>query len=305
MIRAAEQKAFQVKESEEPQGTLSALFILAKPGIVAAVTLSGFTGMVVAGRALPDAATAAACLASLFLMATGSAIINCVLDRRMDEQMERVSARSAALKRVGTAPALGTATLLTTAAVALASSLLSSRVALLLLAASLSYTLYYTLFLKRHTPWAALLGGLPGAFPVLIGHAAVSPQPGRASFALFLVMLIWQPSHFWLLSLSHQEEYRAAGVPVLPLVRGVKFTRACIYLGVSLLLPASLLLHYAGPCSSWYAACATLLGAGYLLACHSFLSATPDRGVNYRAAFRSSILYILVLFGLIIADLSL
>lgn len=305
MIRTAEQKSFEEKESEAPQGAFSALFILAKPGIVAAVTLSGFTGMVVAGRGLPDIATAASCLVSLILMATGSAIINCVMDRRMDEQMERVSARSAALRRVGAAPALATAMLLTTAAVALSSSLLSSRVALLLLAASLSYTLYYTLFLKRHTPWAALLGGLPGAFPVLIGHAAISAHPGRASLALFVIMLIWQPPHFWLLSLAHQEEYRAAGVPVLPLVKGERFTSRCIYLGVAALVPASLLLHYAGPCSSWYAACATLLGASYLLLCHNVIFGERCKDAGYRVAFRGSIIYILMLFGLIIADLSL
>jgi heme o synthase len=305
MIQAAEQKSFEVKESEGQQGAFCALFTLAKPGIVAAVTLSGFTGMVVAGRGLPEVATAVSCLTSLFLMAAGSAIINCVMDRRMDEQMERVSARSAALRRIGTAQALATATLLTTAAVALSSSLLNSRVALLLLAASLSYTLYYTLFLKRHTPWAALLGGLPGAFPVLIGHAAISAHPGRGSLALFLIMLIWQPPHFWLLSLAHQQEYRAAGVPVLPLVQGGRFTRRCIFLGVAALLPAPLLLHYAGPCSPWYAACATLLGASYLFLCHKVLSGDSCKAAGYRVAFRGSIIYILMLFGLIIADLSL
>lgn len=118
---------------------------------------------------------------------------------------------------------------------------------------ALSNTLYHTLSLKRHPHWAAVLEGLPGAFPVLIGHAAVTATPGRASLALFLIMPIWQPPHFWLLSLSNREEYRAAGVPVLPLVKGERFTKSCTYLGVAALMPASLLLWQHGPCSTGYA----------------------------------------------------
>lgn len=300
MIRTATDNGLQLKESTILSGC-GALFILTKPGIVAAVTLSGLTGMVVAGRGLPDMGTGFCCVASLLLMAAGSAITNNVLDRRMDRQMARLTLRSAALGRVGTGPALAAAIALATASVALASALLNTRTALLLLAAAVSYSLYYTLFLKRHTHWAAVLGGLPGAFPVLIGHAAVMSQPDRASLALFLIMLIWQPPHFWLLSLSHREEYRAAGVPVLPLVMGERFTKRCIYLGVAALIPASLLLRQGGPCSTGYAACALGLGICYLLACRYFMT----NRVDYRAAFRGSIAYILVLFTVICADLCL
>jgi heme o synthase len=300
MIKAAEQSEICAEEAAAPPGVCGALFILAKPGIVAAVTLSGFTGMIVAGRGLPDLSTGMACAASLLLMAAGSALTNSVLDRNMDEQMERLTLRSAALKRVGTAKASLTALSLTAVAVALATALLSTPAALLLVAAAFSYTLYYTLFLKRHTPWAAVLGGLPGAFPILIGQAAVTPHLDTGSLGLLLVMLLWQPPHFWLLSLSHREEYRAAGVPVLPLVKGETFTRTCIYLGVAALTPAALLLRYFGPCSDAFAAFAFISGGIYLAACHCFLV-----NEKYRAAFRASILYILSLFVVIIADLCL
>lgn len=283
-----------------PSGLCGSLFILAKPGIVAAVTVSGLIGMIVAGKGLPAPGTGFAAAASLLLMAAGSALTNSVLDREMDRQMERLSLRSAALRRVGLAKAAAAAVSLTAAAVALAFAALNTATALLLVAASASYIVYYTLFLKRHTPWAALLGGLPGALPVLVGHAAVNPHPDMASLALFLIMLIWQPPHFWLLSLSHREEYRAAGVPVLPVVKGEDFTKACIYLGVAALIPASLLLHYIGPCSSGYAACTFLFGCCYLVACHFFM--TGDR---HRAAFRGSILYLLSLFAVITVDLCL
>ena len=299
MIRTATEGRLQLKESSPPLGGCGALFILAKPGIVAAVTLSGFTGMVVAGRGLPEAGTGCACIASLLMMAAGSAVTNNVLDRRMDRQMERLAVRSAALKRVGTVPAVAAAIALTTSAVVIASLLLNTGAALLLIAAFLSYTLYYTLLLKRHTMWAAVFGGVPGALPVLIGQAAVTVHPDAGSLALFLLMLIWQPTHFWLLSLSHLEEYRGAGVPILPLVKGVRYTRVCIQLGVSALLPASLLLRYVGSCSSMGGACLLLLGCCYLFACCYFMT----NGANYRAAFRCSIAYLLLLFTLIIADI--
>jgi heme o synthase len=280
--------------------TFGALFLLAKPGIVAAVTLSGFTGMVLARRGIPPLVTALPCIASLLLMGASSALINNILDRRMDAQMARLSARTAALKLVGTGNALLAATTLCLASLAVASTLLNPLVALLLVAAAASYTVYYTLCLKRHTHWAAAFGGVPGAFPVLIGHAAVTARPDAAALALFLIMLVWQPPHFWLLSLCHCPEYRSAGVPVLPAVKGEPFTRRCIYLGVTALLPAPLLLWLTGPCSGSYALSASALGAAYLFACHHFMTAAA----NYRAAFRISIVYLLLLFTLIIGDLS-
>lgn len=299
MIRTAAGERLQLRESPSPAGCCGALFLLAKPGIVAAVTLSGFTGMVVAGKGLPEAASALSCLISLLLMAAGSALINNVLDCRIDQQMGRLARRSAALRRVGKGTALAVAALMGGAALLLSSTHLNARATALLIAAALSYTLYYTLFLKRHSHWAALLGGLPGALPILIGQAAVTPRFDAATLALFLVMLIWQPPHFWLLSLFHREEYRAAGLPVLPLVKGEKFTRSCIYLGVALLTPAALLVGQLGSGSTGYALCTALLGLSYLAACHRFLS----KGSRYRAAFKSSILYLMLLFSLIVADL--
>ena len=301
MIRTAAQSGLQLKERSPLLGAFSAIFILAKPGIVAAVTLSGFAGMVVAGRTLPEARTAISGLASLLLMAMGSALVNSVLDRRMDRRMVRLAGRNAALERLGSGPALASAAALTCAALAIASTELNPRVVLLLVAASLSYALCYTVLLKPHTHWAAVLGGLPGAIPVLVGQAAVTPAPDRASLTLFLILLLWQPPHFWLLSLCHLEEYRAAGVPVLPLVKGESSTKTCICLCALALIPASLLLWHAGPCSRGYALCALALGGGFLLACRHYLKI----GTDYRPLFKGSIVYLVLLLGVIIVDLSL
>ena len=294
MIETASENGGTLKEPASLLEGCGALFILAKPGIVAAVALSGFTGMVMAGKGLPETRTGLACLASLLLMAAGSALANSVLDRHMDRRMERLTLRSHALNTVGTVAAITAAITLTSCAVLIALALLSSKAALLLIAAALFYTIYYTLFLKRRTPWAAVLGGLPGALPVLIGQCAVTERLDPGSLTLFLIMLIWQPPHFWLLSLSHQREYRAAEVPILPLVQGDR-----IYLGVGALIPASLLLRFGGPCSTGCAACAALFGCSYLLGCRYFIC----NGDNYSAAFKGSIAYVLSLFALIVVDI--
>ena len=134
-----------------------------------------------------------------------------------------------------------------------------------------------------------------------MGHATVTGRLDWGSLALFLIMLIWQPPHFWFLALSHREDYRAAGVPVLPLVKGENFTRSCIYAGLAALIPATLLPALAGPCSSGYAACTFLLGSSYLAGCRRLM----NHGARYRAAFSCSIAYLLLLFLLIITDLCL
>ena len=290
-----------IKAATIPSRACGDLCTLAKPGIVGAVALSGFTGMVLAARGVPPAAAVFPCVASLLLMAAGAALTNSVLDQGMDRQMERLMQRSAALARLGSGTALAAACAFTAAAVAISAALMNKSALLLLVGAAAGYTLIYSLALKRSTPWAAVLGGVPGALPVLVGHAAVAARPDAAGLSLFVIMMIWQPPHFWLLSLAHGEEYRKAGVPVLPLVKGEPFTRLCIYLGIAALIPATLLLHCIGPCSTAYACCAFLLGSCYLISCRYLIV----RAGNYRAAFRGSIAYLLLLFTLIIIDLCL
>jgi len=301
MIKTAAVKGARLKEPSAECGPLGDLCTLAKPGIVAAVAFSGLTGMVLAAKGLPHPATAFPCVASLLLMAAGAAISNSVLDQGMDREMARLTQRSAALARLGSKTALAAACALTAAAAALSAALLNGTAVKLLLVAAASYTLFYSPLLKRSTHWAAVLGGVPGALPVLIGDAAVAAAPAPAGWSLFLIMLIWQPPHFWLLCLAHGDEYRKAGIPVLPLVKGERFAKVCIHLGIAALIPATLLLHYLGPCSAAYALGAFLLGSCYLLSCSYLVNSAG----NYRAAFRGSIAYLLLLFTLIIIDLCL
>lgn len=280
-------------------GYAAALLLLAKPGIVAAVLLSGFTGMVLAERRWPDAGSALACMASLFLAATGSAMLNNVLDFPLDVQMERLRTRVVALERAGRKRVLATAVVAIIAALAMALRYLNLLAFVLTLTAVLSYTLLYTLRLKRHSPWGAVPGGVPGALPVLIGYAATGHPIGFGGIILFSVMLLWQPPHFWALALSHRHDYAAAGLPVLPVVYGERYTKLLVFIYATALIPASLSLRLFGYCTVWYAGAALVGGGAFLTTC-CFTMVRNDRPAT---AFSASVLYLLFLLAAILCDI--
>jgi protoheme IX farnesyltransferase len=279
--------------------SLASFIILMKPGIVVAVLLAGFAGMVLAARGMPDSQTCLICLASLFLAAAGSAMINGVLDARMDLRMARLQTRVAALEKAGRGRVLATALTGIGIALFLAFRFLGSLAFLLILAAVLTYTLLYTLLLKRSSPWGTVAGGIPGALPVLIGYAAMVHSFGLDSIILFTVMLLWQPPHFWSLALEYRRDYLAAGVPVLAVTHGEKYAGILILLYATALLPASLSLWLFGFCSIWYAVCALLSGVAFLGACYLFIC----RSRHFAMAFNASILYLMFLFAAIIGDI--
>ena len=280
-------------------GRAFALARLTKPGIVAAVLLSGFTGMVLASQGWPDGRTALVCLACLFLAAAGSAVINGVLDAPLDLRMARLQKRVAALETAGRKQVTAIALTGIGMALVLALRYLGPLASCLILAAVLSYTLLYTLRLKRRSPWGAVPGGIPGALPALIGYAAAAHTLRLDAVILFAVMLLWQPPHFWALALEYRHDYTAAGLPVLPAVQGETYTRLLIFVYATALLPASLALWLFGFCSPWYAGGALACWGGFLAACYFFLV----RRRRCAVAFRASVLYLMLLFAAIVGDI--
>ncbi|HTG81932.1 MAG TPA: protoheme IX farnesyltransferase, partial [Geobacteraceae bacterium] len=259
--------------------------------------LAGYAGMVTAARGFPEPRTAAVCLASLLLSATGAAMLNCILDRPLDRNMERLRERVRALDAIGTARLLFVALACIAAALSLALTL-NLLAFLLVLSAVVLYTLVYTLVLKRRFAWGAVPGGIPGALPVLIGQAAVAGTVDTAGLILFTVIFLWQPPHFWVLALRHGNDYRAAGLPVLPVACGERYTRGMILLFTSALLPATLALSLTGRCPSLFAAAAVALWLWFLTACirHAVMAS------RYERAFRASVIYLTVLLLAVILD---
>jgi heme o synthase len=287
--------------AERTGGWFGSAVLIAKPGIAGGVAVAGIAGMVLAGRGVPPPQVLLVCLSSILLAASGSAILNGIFDSRMDARMARLSGRVAAMRRVGIRGALGLALLLVLCGLLLAYRYLNGTAALLVLAAVFSYTVLYTLLFKRRSPYGTIPGGIPGALPVLIGYSAVSGRIGLDGWILFLVMLLWQPPHFWALALKYQDQYREAGIPVLPVARGETFTRVLIFLYAVALLPMTLALWAFGYCSGLFAAAAALLWAGFLLS--SYRNTVMRR--RYGRAFGASIVYLMLLLAALVLDVTL
>jgi protoheme IX farnesyltransferase len=261
--------------------------------------LTGFSGMVLARRGVPAPGEAILTLACLLAAAGGSAALNTVLDARMDERMPRLSRRVAALQALGGGNVAAAAIAAIAGSLLLSALFLNGTVTLLLAAAAAGYALLYTLVWKRRSPYGTIPGALPGALPVLVGYAAVNPRLGMDGIILFLILVLWQPPHFWALALRHQEEYRAAGVPVLPVTMGEPYTKVLIFLYAAALPPLSLSLWGLGYLSSRFAWAALALGGGFLAVFYRETVATK----RYGRAFAASIVYLVLLLLALLADL--
>jgi protoheme IX farnesyltransferase len=277
----------------------ASIVLLSRPGILALVALAGFCGMVMAVGSLPDGRIAGLTIFCLLLSAAGSAMINSVLDYPLDIKMKRLQSRVDALRHLGRNRAMLLAGGLIIVSLMIAYRYLNALTALLALSAVLTYTVPYTLWLKRCSPFGAVPGGIPGALPVLVGYAAVAGAIQTRAMLLFLIVFLWQPPHFWIFALKHREDYIKSGVPVLPAVMGEKLTKSFILLHAAALLPASFALGFFGAFSIWYMGFAALSSVIFVVAC--YLCVVRDRSLG--VAFRASIIYLLFLFLAIIIDI--
>jgi protoheme IX farnesyltransferase len=164
------------------------------------------------------------------------------------------------------------------------------------------YTVVYTMWLKRWTPQNIVIGGAAGAFPPMIGWAAVTGGVDLAPVALFLLIFMWTPPHFWALALYRSGDYARAGVPMLPVVAGARATKVQMLVYTVLLFPLALAPWALGVTGMLYAAAATILGALFILAAVRVWFDSGERAARQMFAF--SILYLFLLFTLIIVDRS-
>ncbi|MCX7632170.1 MAG: protoheme IX farnesyltransferase [Turneriella sp.] len=225
---------------------MRALLRLAKGTIIFTVVITGLTGMLMARRFVPPLVETGAILVSLAFSSAASALINNLLDYEMDKKMPRTRWRAELIDQIGKKWLWLIA--LSMAALSFVPLLLLARyvAAVLTACAILSYTVWYTLYLKRTGPFGAIAGGLPGALPVLIGGYGVSDRFAADIWLLFIFMMFWQPAHFWVLSLKLAQEYAAGGVPVLPVVYGDNYTRLYILIYGLSLPPLALAMGLAG-----------------------------------------------------------
>ena len=271
--------------------------ILSKPGIIISVAFTGLAGMVVANRALPSGQAVFLCVISLLLSAGGAAILNNLLDKKIDRQMTRLNKRVEALRTLGDRNAWVISILMMVVALAVSFSYFNYVTTALILLAILSYTLIYTLFLKRTSPFGTILGGIPGALPVLIGYTAIKPVPQFDAIIVFVFMMLWQPPHFWVLAQKYRKDYEKAGINVLPVALGTKYTNMLILIYSLSLIPLTFILWLTGTNTVYFAAFAAICGIyfNYLVV----KSVLGNRG--YGKAFSASIIYmLLIMLGIVI-----
>jgi heme o synthase len=281
---------------------------LLKPRVMSLVVFSGLIGLLVAPGYLNPvlAFTAVLCIA---VAAGACGAINMWYDRDIDAVMRRTRLRPIPAGRIEPGAALGFGITLAVGAV-LVMGLAVNHVAAALLALSIGfYVFVYTMWLKRRTPQNIVIGGAAGAFPPVIGWAAVTGSVELIPLLLFAIIFIWTPPHFWSLALFANDDYRRANVPMLPVVAGGKQTRRQIVLYTLVLVPLSLtpwLLGFSGPV---YAVAAGVLGLGFLVSVWRVATDRQDAtGVSLtndapaRAAFKFSIAWLFILFAALAVD---
>jgi heme o synthase len=273
---------------------------LTKPRIMVLLLVTAAGGMVVGAQGLPSAALAAATLGGLALACGGASALNHVLDRDLDSRMHRTARRPVAAGRVAPERALEFGLALSALSFVVLASFVNVVAALLALAGNLFYVLVYTRWLKRTTPQNIVIGGAAGAVPPLVGWAAATGNLALPALFLFLIVFFWTPPHFWALALLIKRDYAAAGVPMLPVVRGEAETARSI-LRYSLVLVAVTLLPVAWRTLGLaYLAAAVALGLALIgLALALRRQTTPVRA---RRLFSFSLAYLALLFVAMAVD---
>ena len=272
---------------------------LLKPRVMSLVVFTGFAGVMVApGEIHPViAAIAILCIA----VATGaSGAINMWYERDLDAQMERTKNRPLPAGRMEPETALTFGVVLAGGSVMVMALGVNYAAAAILGLAIGFYVFIYTIWLKRRTPQNIVIGGAAGAFPPMIGWAAVTGDVSIGGIALFALIFMWTPPHFWALALYKCEEYEKAGVPMLPVVSGVPETKRQILLYTLILLPVSLVPAWIGMASLIWGGVAAVMGVVFIaLAINVWFDVTLRAP---RRMFRFSLLYLSLLFAALIID---
>jgi heme o synthase len=281
---------------------------LLKPRVLTLVVFTGAIGLWVApGHLNPVLAFTAILCITVAAGACGA--INMWYDRDIDAIMRRTRNRPIPAGRIQPGPALGFGVTLAVGSVLVMGLAVNLPAALILALSICFYVFVYTVWLKRRTPQNIVIGGAAGAFPPVIGWAAVTGSVDLIPLVMFAIVFIWTPPHFWSLALWANDDYRRAGVPMLPVVAGAKETRRQILFYTLVLVPLSLVPFFVGFSGPLYGAGAGVLGAVFLERVYHVVTDRQDeagvsltRDMPAKRAFKYSVLYLFALFGVLAID---
>ena len=280
--------------------TVNAYYRLMKPRIIVLLLITTVPAMILADHGIPSLWLIAATLIGGTLAAGSANSINMYLDRDIDQIMRRTRERPLPAHQVSPEQALAFGFWLGAFSFFFLASTVNVLAATLSLAAIAFYVFVYTMWLKRSTVQNIVIGGAAGAAPALVGWAAVTGSLALPAWILFAIVFVWTPPHFWALSMRFAGDYAAAGVPMMPVVRGERETRRQILLYSLLLFATTLVLYPVGDMGPIYLTAAVGLGGVFVYRA-LVLWRRPDANASWRL-FTYSLVYLAALFGAVALD---
>ncbi|WP_245629072.1 heme o synthase [Alicyclobacillus shizuokensis] len=286
-----------------PRGWLDTVKVfieLTKPRIMVLLLFTAYAAAIVARGGIPSLGQSLALLLGLALSTGGAAAVNMWYDRDIDAVMSRTARRPLPMGRVSSRATLAYGITLGVLSVVVLWVFANPLSALLSAAGFVYYAVIYTMWLKRTTPQNIVIGGGAGAFPPLVGWAAVTGHLSVTAWALFAIVFFWTPPHFWALALYKNADYVRAGIPMMPAVRGARTTkRQCVGYAVLLLL-VSLVPWLTGTVHAWYVVAAAAVGVVFLLANLRMWREADETTVWAKRTFLWSLLDLPALFTLLV-----
>ena len=275
-------------------------YALTKPRVVALVVFCAVIGMLLAVPVMIPLRLFVAATLGIWLVAGAAAAVNCLVEQKIDAAMARTNWRPLARGDLTSLETLVFAGTMGGMGLWVLYRFVNPLTMWLTLGTFVGYAIIYTVFLKPATPQNIVIGGASGAMPPVLGWAAVTGEVAPEALLLFLIIFAWTPPHFWSLALYRTEEYRKAGLPMLPVTHGRKYTALHVLL-YTLVLFATSLFPFAYGTSGWaYLIVAIALGVRFVWYGAALYTRYSDNLA--RASFRYSILYLSALFVALLAD---
>ncbi len=273
---------------------------LTKPKVVMLIVFVAVVGMVLAVPGWPGAIPMVIGTLGIGMAASSAAVVNHVLDARIDIQMSRTHNRPVAQGRLSESHALTFAMILCVISMALLWFVVNPLTAMLTFLSLIGYAVVYTVYLKRATPQNIVIGGAAGAAPPVLGWAAVTGEVHSDALLLFLIIFTWTPPHFWALAIAKKDDYARVGIPMLPVTHGEAFTRQYILLYTVLMVLITIVPYLSGMSGLIYLAAAIGLGGRFL---YYAIKMKSDTSVELAMqVFRFSINYLMFLFMALLID---
>lgn len=274
---------------------------LCKPKVVFLIVFTAIVGMLLSTPGALPLDTFLAATIGIGLASASGAALNHWVDRKIDVIMDRTQNRPLPQGELSSRSALVFALSLAIISMIILLAWTNTITTLLTLTSLVGYAVIYTMFLKRTTAQNIVLGGAAGAAPPLLGWAAMTGDVNTEALLLFLIIFVWTPPHFWALAIKRKDEYAKAGLPMLPVTHGVRFTKLHILLYTIMLLSVTLMPFVIQMTGLIYFSGALALGIGFIY--HAVkLYNTGDTDEHAMKTFGFSIFYLTALFGFFLID---